>query len=53
MLLRDKFRKQKKFEEYKQQCNPVNYLVREAKKKYFNDVAGNKADISPMWRAIT
>ena len=26
--------------------------MREAKKKYFNDLAGNKADISPMWRAI-
>ena len=38
--------------EYKQQRNRVNYLVREAKKKYFNDFAGNKADISPMWRAI-
>ena len=52
MLLRDKCRKQKKFVEYKQQRNRVNYLVREAKKKYFNDLAGNKADISSMWRAI-
>ena len=31
MLLRDKCRKQKKFVEYKQQRNRVNYLVREAK----------------------
>ena len=38
--------------EYKQQRNRVNYLVREAKKKYFNDLAGNKADMSSMWRAI-
>ena len=38
--------------EYKQQRNRVNYLVREAKKKYFNDLAGNKADISSMWREI-
>ena len=52
MLLRDKCRKQKKFVEYKQQRNRVNYLVREAKKKCFNDLAGNKADISSMWRAI-
>ena len=52
MLLRDKCRKQKKFVEYKQQRNRVNYLVTEAKKKYFNDLAGNKADISSMWRAI-
>ena len=51
-LLRDKFRKQKKFVKYKQQRNRVNYLVREAKKKYFNDLAGNKADMSSMWRAI-
>ena len=51
-LLRDKFRKQKKFVKYKQQRNRVNYLVREAKKKYFNDLAGNKADISSMWRTI-
>ena len=33
MLLRDKFRKQKTFLEYKQQRNRVNYLVREANKK--------------------
>ena len=52
MLLRDTFRKQKKFVEYKQQRNRVNYLVSEAKKKYFNDLVGNKADISSMWRAI-
>ena len=26
--------------------------MREAKKKYFNDLAGNKADIASMWRAI-
>ena len=26
--------------------------MREAKKKYFNDLAGNKADKSSMWRAI-
>ena len=45
MLLRDKFRKQKKFVEYKQQRHRVNYLVREAKKKYFNDLADNKADV--------
>ena len=50
MLLRDKFRKQKKFVEYKQQRNRVNYLVREANKKYFNDLAG-EADVSSMWRA--
>ena len=50
-LLRDKCRKQKNFVEYKQQRNRVNYLVKEAKKKYFNDLAGNKADISSMWRA--
>ena len=52
MLLRDKRRKQKKFVEYKQQRNRVNYLMREAKKEYFNDLAGNKADISSMWRAV-
>ena len=52
MLLRDKCRKQKKFVEYKLQRNRVNYLVREAKKKIFNDLAGNKADISSMRRAI-
>ena len=26
--------------------------MREAKKKYFNDLAGDKADISSMWRVI-
>ena len=53
MLLRDKCRKQKKFVEYKQQRNRVSYLAREAKINFcFNDLAGNKADISSMWRAI-
>ena len=52
MLLRDKCRKQKKFVEYKRQRNGFKCLVRETKKKYFNDLAGNKADISSMWRAI-
>ena len=32
--------------------NLVNYLVREAKKNYFQDLAGNNLDISSMWRAI-
>ena len=45
MLLRDNFRKQKKFVEYKQQRNCVIYLVREGKKKNVNDLASNKADI--------
>ena len=45
MLPRDKFRKQKKVVEYKQQRNRVNYLVREAKRKYFNDFEGNNANI--------
>ena len=40
------------FVEYKQKRNRVNYLVREAKKKYFQDLAGNKADISSMLRVI-
>ena len=35
-----------------QQRNYINYQVREDKKKYFNDLAGNKADMSSMWRAI-
>ena len=52
MLLRDKLRKQKKSAEYKQQCNLVDYLVREAQEKYFQDLAGNKVDISSLWRAI-
>ena len=52
LLLRDKHRKQKKFVENKQQRDRVNYLVRQAEKKYFDDLAGNKADISFMWRAI-
>ena len=45
MLLSDTLRKQKKFVEYKQQHNHVNYFVRGAKKKYVNDLAGKKADI--------
>ena len=32
--------------------NRVNYLVREANKIYFNDLAGNKANISSIWKGI-
>ena len=49
MLLKDKLTNQKKFVECKQQRNRVNYLVREAKKKYFQDLAGNKADTSSVY----
>lgn len=52
MILRDKFTKQKQFMEYKQLLNCASYLLREAKKNYFNDLAANKADISAMWRAF-
>ena len=52
MQLRDKFSKQPKFVEYKQRRNRVSYLLREAKNKYVDGLAGNKADISSMWRAI-
>ena len=53
MLLRGKLRKQKKFVEYKKkQRNHFNQLVREAKKNYFHDLTGNKADRCSMWRAI-
>ena len=51
-LFRDKLRKQKMFAEYKQKRNRVNFLVREAKKKYFQHLAGNEADISSMLRVI-
>ena len=44
-LLRDKLREQKKFVEYKQQRNRINYLVREAKNKYDDNLAGNQVAI--------
>ena len=54
-LLRDKLREQKKFVEYKQQRNRINYLVREAKNKYDDNLAGNQVAIyirKIKWRGL-
>ena len=57
MLLKDKCRQQKKFVEYKQQRNRklTCQLPCEGSQDcfcFFNDLAGNKAAISSMWRTI-
>ena len=52
MALRDKLKKEKKFDEYKKQRNLVKYLVRAAKKSYFNKMIENNKDTASLWRAL-
>ena len=52
MFTRDTFKKQKNFEEYKKARNRVTNLVRQAKRNYFQKLAGSQKDVSAMWRAV-
>ena len=52
MRNRDQLKKDKKFGEYKKQRNKVKYLVRSAKKAYFNKLIENNRDTATLWRAI-
>ena len=52
MLTRDTFKKQKNFEDYKKARNRVNSMVRQAKRNYFQKLAGSQKDIGAMWRAV-
>ena len=49
---RDRFKKQKQFDEYKQQRNKISTMVKEAKKSYFSKMIENDCDISSIWRAM-
>ena len=50
---RDKFKKQKNYSDFKQQRKHVKFLIRQAKKNYFNSIvtSGTK-NVSLIWTAI-
>lgn len=52
MSHRDKLKTEGKCEEYKKQRNHVTYLIRSAKKAYFNGMVGENKDTVSIWRAI-
>ena len=53
MLIRDKLKKEKQFDNYKKQRNKVLSLVRKAKKKYFEVLTSNpNSKIYSIWKAI-
>ena len=52
MNKRDTLKAERKFEEYKKQRNLVTYLIRAAKKKYFERLAGTKGNTRQLWQAV-
>ena len=44
MKQRDRFKKQKNYPEFKKQRRHVKYLVRQAKKTYFEKIVSNETD---------
>ena len=50
--LRDRLKRDKKFEDYKKQRNKVTSLVRAAKKAYFAKLINDNKDTASLWRAM-
>ena len=51
--IRDKLKKNREYTAFKQQRKHVKFLIRQAKKKYFNSVVkSNTNNVSSIWRAI-
>ena len=54
MKQRDRFKKQKNYPEFKNQRKGVKYLVRQAKKTYFEIIVSNQTDNTRLvWKALT
>ena len=53
MKLRDRLKRDKKFEDYKKQRNKVTSLVRAAKKAYFAKLINDNKDTASLWHAMT
>ena len=51
--LRDRLKRDKKFEDYKKQRNKVTSLVRAAKKAYFAKLITDSKDTASLWHAMT
>ena len=52
MAERDKLKKEKCFPEYKKLRNKVKYLVRKARKEYFQKLIERDNNIASVWRAL-
>ena len=53
MKQRDRFKKQKNYPEFKKQRRHVKYLVRQAKKTYFEKIVSNQTDNTCLvWKAL-
>ena len=48
----DQLRKDKKFEEFKQQRRRIKYLIREARKNSFQMTVQNEKNISAIWKSL-
>ena len=52
MKTRNKFKQEKKFEDYKKQRNKVTNQVRAAKRAYFEKLINHNKDTSSLWHAM-
>ncbi|WP_419587318.1 endonuclease/exonuclease/phosphatase family protein, partial [Thiolapillus sp.] len=52
MAIRDRLKKEKKFDDFKKQRNRVKSLVRSAKKAYFDRLVETDKSTSMIWKAI-
>ncbi|WP_293703422.1 hypothetical protein, partial [Thiolapillus sp.] len=52
MAIRDRLKKEKKFDDFKKQRNRVKSLVRSAKKAYFDKLVETDKSTSTIWKAI-
>jgi hypothetical protein len=50
--LRDNYKRNKQFDEYKSQRNKVTKLLRSSKKEYFRNLTKNSSDSKSVWKAI-
>ena len=53
MAVRDRLKKEKRFEDFKKQRNKVKSLVRSAKKSYFDKLIELDKSTSTIWKAIS
>ena len=52
MAIRDRLKKENKFDDFKKQRNRVKSLVRSAKKAYFDKLVETDKSTSTIWKAI-
>ena len=52
MAIRDRLKKEKKFDDFKKQRNRVKGLVRSAKKAYFDKLVETDKSTSTIWKTI-